>query len=372
MAFLLTDWKLAGARKTAVKAVLIRDGAIVVEDQPTPEPGPGQVLVKSLACGICGSDLHMLKHGDEMMELRKRSGQLAPDLSTPPDVMLGHELCAEIVGYGPDTRADLATGTRVASAPFLITADGIAGIGTTHEAYGAFSEYFLLNEDLLIAVPDDVPNQAVALAEPLAVGIHAVERGSVSAADAALVVGCGPVGLAVIAALEMRGITNIVASDPVEHRRSLALNMGASLAVNPATDNEIEAVQAASAGQGVAIFECAGVAALIPTLIDRAPSHCRIVFVGVHTQDVTISPSIAMTKELDLSFSFYYSIEEYQEAFQALADGRIKWQPMYTGKVGVDGVADAFETLMAPNDHVKIMVEPWRTGPLETVPPSNL
>lgn len=347
-----------------MQSVVVRDGAIVVEQCDVPQPGPGQVLVKSRACGICGSDLHMVRHFDEMFEMRKRSGRADGD--NAPDIYLGHELAGEVVAHGPGTGA-IGVGTRVASVPFVVTDAGeVEGVGTNERVYGAFSQYFLLNEATLIPVPDGVPDEAVALAEPLAVGVHAVARGDVEATDVALVIGCGPVGLAVIAALRMRGVETIVASDPVETRRQMATEMGATHNADPTVDDEMALVEELAAGGQVVVMECAGITPLIASIIERAPAKSRVVFAGVHTADVTISPAFAMTKELDLRFTFYYSPEEYAAAFEALAAGDLEWRPLVTGAVGIDGVAEAFETLLGPNDHIKIMVEPWRTGGLET------
>ncbi|MEM7284756.1 MAG: alcohol dehydrogenase catalytic domain-containing protein, partial [Actinomycetota bacterium] len=266
-----------------MRSVLIRGGAIVVEDQPVPQPGPGQVLVRSRACGICGSDLHMVRHHDEMFEMRKRTGRVGADETEAPPIFLGHELAGEVAALGPGADRH-AVGTRVASVPFVMGPDGeMVGVGTTESVYGAFSEYFVLNEATLIPVPDAVPDEAVALAEPLAVGVHAVARGEVGADDAVLVVGAGPVGLAVIAALRMRGVVTIVASDPVAGRRDMALAMGASEVTDPAGAVEMERIAELAGDSRVVIIECAGVTPLIASIIERAPAKACVVFAGVHT-----------------------------------------------------------------------------------------
>lgn len=124
-------------------------------------------------------------------------------------VMLGHEFCAEIIEYGADTQQTLSVGSRVTSVPMLLSQNG-AGVGVTPGTYGAYSEYFLLDEALLLPVPDGMPSEAAALTEPLAVGLHAVNRSEIETEETALVVGCGPIGLAVIAALKQRGVSNIL------------------------------------------------------------------------------------------------------------------------------------------------------------------
>ena len=355
-----------------MKAVMIRDGELLTEDRQAPTPGPGQVLVKSLACGICGSDLHALHHPEEMAELGKAIGLVEPDATGTPPALLGHEYCAEVVSYGPETRGDFPVGARVCAIPFLIDPNagplGMKGIGFSSNTFGAMSEYFVLQEDFLLPVPDGLPDAGAAVAEPLAVAIHFVSRGEVQPEQTALVIGCGTIGLVTIAALKMRGVERIIASDPVADRRGRALAMGAGQVVDPGAEDPVAVAAAIAAEAGaapLAILECAGVLKLIPELIDKAPQHARIVIGGVHTAPVPIHPGVAMMKELDLRFAFAYTPEEYAEALRALGDGRADWRSVVTGRVGVDRVADAFKDLSGPTDHVKVIVEPWRNGPLE-------
>src|SRR5260370_40113828 len=102
-----------------MRAVVMRNRALAVADVPEPAPEAGEVLVRTLACGICGSDLHALKHADRFVEASRRAGN-AFVMDLERDVVMGHEFCAEVVGYGPQTRRSLATGTHARSRPVLI------------------------------------------------------------------------------------------------------------------------------------------------------------------------------------------------------------------------------------------------------------
>ncbi len=353
---------------TSMNALVMRGGAVHLETVDIPEPGPGQVLVKSLACGICGSDLHITRHFDEVFSFYRELGIMDPGLDDSAGVMLGHEYCAEIVRYGPDTTARLAPGTRVTAVPVLDTLGG-AGIGVTPGLAGALAEYFLVDEQHLLEVPGDLPAVAVALTEPLAVGLHAVNRSPIRPGDVALVAGCGAIGLSVIAALARRGIGDIVASDPAPGNRERALGFGAALAVDPREQDEV-GLAAERAGEGrVVIFECVGQHRLIDDFIRRAPPRAALVITGIHTADATINHAHATVKELDISYSYYYNPQEFAECLTALGDGGIPWQSMVSGTVGMDGAAGAFELLSGPSDHVKVVVEPWRSGPLQRVVP---
>ena len=105
-----------------MRAVVMLNHELTVEDIPVPEPGPGEVLVKTLACGICGSDLHALKHTEKLVEVSERSnGVFNMDLSR--GIVMGHEFCFEVVDFGPNTDRSLKAGTRAVSMPVLIRPD---------------------------------------------------------------------------------------------------------------------------------------------------------------------------------------------------------------------------------------------------------
>jgi hypothetical protein len=197
----------------------MRRKSLLVTDLPVPEPGPGEVLVKTLACGICGSDLHALKHAEKLVESARRSGSpFVMDLSR--DIVMGHEFCAEIVDHGTETTKALKTGTRVCSLPVLIRPSGVETVGYSNDNPGGYGEYMRLTEALLLEVPGGLSAEHAALTEPLAVGVHAVEKARLETRDVPLVIGCGPVGLAVIAALRLKDVHPIVAADFSKRHRA--------------------------------------------------------------------------------------------------------------------------------------------------------
>ena len=173
-------------------------------------------------------------------------------------------------------------------------------------------------------------------------------------------VGCGPVGLAVIAGLRLRELGPIVASDFSPRRRALAEELGADVVVDPAKEKAIDAWQKAAGAKSALIFECVGVPGVIEQIMRDAPRGARIVVAGVCMEADSIQPMIGINKELSLQFVLGYTPEEFAGALRALAEGRIPADPLLTGKVGVEGVAGAFEALADPEAHAKILVEPWR------------
>jgi threonine dehydrogenase-like Zn-dependent dehydrogenase len=360
-----------------MKAAIFRHGEIVVGTLADPVPSAGQVLVKSLACGICGSDLHAHKHGHRMADVTRRIGGRRPmDLSR--DVVFGHEFCAELLDYGPETQRRLKPGTRVCSVPIMPTVDGPRTVGYSNEFPGGFAEHMVLSEGLLIEVPNGLSAEHAALTEPLAVGIHAVEKAAAGSDDVPLVIGCGPVGLAVITALKLKNLRPIVAADFSPTRRRLAERLGADVVVDPAASSPYQAwmeraavdgtaVAASGYGWGVApphrpalIFECVGVPGMLQALFEGAPRGARIVVVGVCMELDRLEPMFGISKELNVQFVLGYTAEEFARALRLIAEGHVEAGALITGKVGVEGVKDAFDQLANPERHTKILVEPWR------------
>ena len=360
-----------------LRAAIFRNGEIVVDLLPEPKPGPGQVLVKTLACGICGSDLHARKHAHRMVELSRHfPGRKPMDLTR--DVVFGHEFACEILDYGPATARKLKTGTRVCSLPALLTAEGPKGIGYSNDNVGGYAERMLLSEALLLEVPNGLAAKHAALTEPLAVGVHAVAKATVRGDEVPLVIGCGPVGLAVIAALKLRGLHPIVAADYSPARRALAERLGADIVVDPARAQAF-ATWAEHAAMSVEekakrppmqawlpalkpalIFECVGIPGLIQQVFEGAPRDARIVVVGVCMETDRAEPMLGIMKELNVQYVLGYTPDEFAHSLRLIAEGQIDAASLVTATVGIDGVASAFTDLANPEAHTKIIVEPWR------------
>lgn len=345
-----------------MRAAVLNNGELRVRDDvPDPVPGFGQVLVEVAACGICGSDLHFAKHGQTMLDLGRQM-QGAPTIETEDvdltrDVFMGHEFSARVLEVGPDTVAP-APGTLVTSIPVLLSMSGIEPIVYSNSTLGGYGEQMLLSAPLLVEVPNGLDFRHAALTEPMAVGLHAVNRSEIAPGTGALVLGCGPVGLAVIAALKVKGIDTIVATDLSPARRALALTMGAHEAVDPRDEPAFDAWARVGGAEPLVVFEAIGVPGIIDSALQAAPARSRIVVVGVCMERDAITPFFGIGKELDLRFCLGYDPMEFNECLRAIAEGDIDVAPMITGEVGLDGVPGAFEALGNPEDHCKILVVP--------------
>jgi threonine dehydrogenase-like Zn-dependent dehydrogenase len=342
-----------------MRAAVARKGQLFCEEIAELEPQAGQVLVKSLCCGICGSDLHAL---------HQFAGREA-------GIVLGHEFSAEVLDHGPGSSKPFKTGTRVVSFPVLPIATGLASIGFSDVFPGGYAERMILAESMMIEVPNGLSSRQAAMTEPFAVGAHAVGRAALDEPSAALVVGCGPVGLAVIAALKARGYGPVAAADFSPARRAMAERMGADIVVDPAQESphtkwaemgvvgtagieQMMALPGAPIGKRAIIFECVGVPGILQGLLEGAPSGAQIIVAGVCLSPDTITPLLAITKQIDFRFGFYYTRDEFAGTLRQIAEGQIDVEAVITQAVGLDGVAAAFEALADPESQVKIVVEP--------------
>ncbi|HEX2849651.1 MAG TPA: zinc-binding dehydrogenase [Acidimicrobiales bacterium] len=341
-----------------MRAAVMRNRELIVDEVADPVPAQGELLVRTLACGICGSDLHALRHGDQMVDMSRTAGApFVMDLER--DVVMGHEFCAEVLDVGPDTAAMVKSGDRIVSIPVVLTATGgLHSVGYSNDYPGGYAERMLLSSMLALPVPNGLDSELAALTEPMAVGRHAVARSGITPGHAALVVGCGPVGLAVIAELARLGIGPIVAADFSPARRALAETMGATEVVDPEVEAPIAAWQRVDGAKQLVMFEAVGVPGMIDQAMLAAPRGTKILVVGVCMEPDTVRPMIGIGKELDLAFALGYSYEEFAGTLRSIAEGELDVSPLITGRVGLDGVPKAFVDLGNPESHCKILVEP--------------
>jgi threonine dehydrogenase-like Zn-dependent dehydrogenase len=312
-------------------------------------------------------------------------------------VVFGHEFCGEVLDHGPGTRKALRTGTPVVALPLVRRGEDVHAIGLSTAAPGAYAEQLIVEQSLALPVPNGLPVDKAALTEPMAVGWHAVRRGEVKNGQVAIVIGCGPIGLAVILMLKAHGVRTVIASDYSPGRRALATRCGADVVVDPAQDSPYKAasghghLETAPDALGLAlgtveklhklrlpwwhvwrvaealgaatpkhpvVFECVGVPGVIDDIITGAPLFSRVVVVGVCMGADRLRPSMAINKEIDLRFVLGYTPMEFRDTLHMLADGKVDVTPLITGTVGLDGVENAFDALGDPEAHAKILIDP--------------
>ena len=379
-----------------MKAVRCSQGTLEVVDLPNPVPQKGQLVLDVRRCGICGSDLHARHHSDELQDVMTEIGyQDFMRADTP--VVMGHEFCGEIAERGRGVAREFKVGALVVSFPLLRAFGGVHLTGLSPLAPGAYAERVLAEASMSFLVPNGLSPDVAALTEPMAVALHAVRRGEVGKGDVAIVVGCGPVGLAVICHLKARGVRTIVASDFSAGRRKLASRCGADVVVDPTVDSPYahaakakgvlttapalyelglgsmeklrrvpgwshvyraaETLGAAGPKRPI-IFECVGVPGILDGVVAAAPLNSRVVVVGVCMGEDKLRPAMAISKEVEMRFVLGYTPLEFRDTLHMLAEGKVDSTPLITGTVGLEGVDTAFEALRDPESHAKVLIDP--------------
>jgi threonine dehydrogenase-like Zn-dependent dehydrogenase len=380
-----------------MRAVACQHGELDLVERPEPVPGPGQVRVEVTRCGICGSDLHA-RHGiDQWAEMAAKLGYDRFGRSSQP-IVFGHEFSGRVAEYGPKCGEKVPDGAAVVALPLLRSGDAVDTTGLSEHAPGAYAEQLLVQESMMMAVPNGLDPAVAALTEPMAVALHAVRRGEVGKRDVAIVIGCGPVGLGVILMLKATGVRTVVASDFSAGRRALAERCGADVVVDPSQGSPYArpprddpgwltgapdafelavgtreklgrmpvpwwhvwrlAERLGAGPKRPVVFECVGVPGVISEIVDSAPLFSRVVVAGVCVGPDTFTPAMAINKEIDLRFVLGYTPLEFRDTLHMLAEGEVDPSPMITGTVGLDGVDGAFSELADPERHAKILIDP--------------
>lgn len=380
-----------------MKAVACENTKLEVVDLRQPEPAKGQVLLNVLRCGICGSDLHARHHADQQADVLAEAGYEGA-MRSHQQVVFGHEFCGELAAYGPGCREKVPAGVPVVAFPLLRRGREMHAIGLSAAAPGAYAQQVVVEESLMMAVPNGLSPELGALTEPMAIGWHAVQRAEMKKSEVAIVIGCGPVGLAVICMLKTQGVRTVVASDLSRGRRELAAACGADVVVDPNNESPYEAAGdcgylktvpaaaelAASTMEKLArlpvpwhhvmrtaqklgakpknpvVFECVGVPGIIDGILAGAPLFSRVVVVGVCMSPDQIRPAMAINKQIDLRFVVGYTPLEFRDTLHMLADGKVNAAPIVTGTVGLAGVQGAFDVLGSAESHAKILIDPRR------------
>ncbi|GIX29713.1 MAG: threonine dehydrogenase [Porticoccaceae bacterium] len=321
-----------------------------LDQVPDPTPGERDVLVRVRACGICGSDLSYIKIG----------GIMRPPGGVTP---LGHEAAGEVAWVGPAVKG-LEVGQRVVINP-MMTPSAIGSGGPE----GAFTETLLVADakvgDNLLPIPDDLPFHIAALAEPLAVALHGVNRAQVKPGDKVVVFGCGPIGLGMVLWLAERGVEDVVALDLSEERLARARALGARAALNPTkVDLRAELRRLHGPGrvlnrEGVgtdAFIDAAGAPNILSDVIQMAKYHARMVVTAAYMRPVEIPLGAMLTTEMTLTTAVGYPTE-MPEVVAALPRLREKLEAHYISHhYPLGRVLEALDVARNPASG-KVMVE---------------
>jgi (R,R)-butanediol dehydrogenase/meso-butanediol dehydrogenase/diacetyl reductase len=337
-----------------MKAVVFKEARkLVVEDVPTPEAGPDEVLIKVKVVGICGSDLHLYQYG-----------------FLPPNYIMGHEATGTIVSIG-DGVADFEEGERVWLA-------GGAACGTcdfclegkpevcrnplslgTGALPGAYAEYVKAPTRFLTRLPDDIGMREAALMDPIGCAHHPVNLSGIKPGESALVMGAGPIGLFVLHYLKQSGIDPVILSEPVRRRAELGRELGANVILNPTSVSIEDEVKKITRDVGPdVVYECVGIPSTTLDSVSLVRRCGTVVWVGVCMEQVTFVPALWFFKRVTIHLSLGMGKRDAIPGYlEFIRDNREDVMKVITETISLDEVPEAFERLSQPNTEAKILVE---------------
>jgi len=293
-----------------MKAAYIQNGEVLVGDMPDPVPSRGQALVRTHSCGMCASEQHFLHSGRNVIDLSRQYGGPYARLDFARPFVPGHEYVGEVIDYGPGSKRTVPTGRRVTSVPVMRHAGGHSVIGFSHECPGGWGELMLLDENVLMEIPSGLDDDMAAMTEPLAVGLEHARRGRPTRDDAVLVIGCGAIGLGVIAGLKLMGIAPIIAADFHRARRDAAIGMG--------------------------------------------------VMGGYCMEAEQFYVFAAQNKRLTVHFAAGEEQQDMELALRSIADGSIDVRPWLRERIGLGAVAEAVARMSGPLAPIRNVIDPRR------------
>jgi 2-desacetyl-2-hydroxyethyl bacteriochlorophyllide A dehydrogenase len=337
-------------------AVYKGPGRVEVDLIAVPTPEPGQVLVEVGHCGVCGSDLHM------MVEGWGKPGFIGGHESSGVVAALGEGVTTWKLGdrviLGPSPRCGTCRRCRESKPSQCENRSRVTG-GDAHS--GSFARYTIARSESLIAMPENMSERVAALAEPLAVALHGITRSGAAPSDTAMVFGAGPIGALTIAALVARDIGPVIAVEPGERRRQLALEVGAAEALHP---DELELFppwepDRISDHAVDVVLECSGKKAAMEAGLSQLRRGGRLVFVGAGMEAPSFDPNRVLLNELEICGSFVYDADGFERAIELLDSGTMPIDVLVDPvDVPLDRLAEALAGLADGSIPGKVMVVP--------------
>jgi (R,R)-butanediol dehydrogenase/meso-butanediol dehydrogenase/diacetyl reductase len=321
---------------------------LAFETLPDPTPAPDQIVVKVGRCGICGSDLHMTedaaygcKHGD----------------------ILGHEFAGEVVALGREAKG-LKTGDLVSVIP-LVSCGQCESCRKGEVQWcehfslqgGGYAEYALTRPHQCVKLGANVSLADGAIIEPLAVALHGVNLSGMKAGDKVLVLGAGPIGLAVAFWARRMGAAKVAVQDIADFQRDRAIGMGADIfVVDPA--DPVGSAEAGLGGKADVVFECVGIPGLIDQAVHQVRNRGTILLLGLCTRPDTFNSFAMLSKEVRLVTSAFFTVPEYEAALAALDSGAMEPRLLVTDTISLAETPTVFESLKQRTSQCKVLIAP--------------
>jgi len=333
---------------------------IRLETVPDPVIRSDEILVKVMACGICGTDVHTYKRGQSLTAERS--------------LIAGHEFSGEVVEVGEETEG-IADGDRVVGTgyrscgkcyrcrngqPERCPVPSIPGEGLD----GAFAEYVVIPNPMpgraIFQIPTNLDWEEAATVEPVSVACHAVRRARIQPGETVVVLGAGMIGQVIVQAVRAAGASRVIVSEPSGARRDRAKECGADVTINPMERDAVEAVREAAAGDMPAVaFECSGVPAAFYQAPRMIGAYGRIIQVGMFEDKLELSPEM-----INQALTFRNITlrgcggQRWDIALELMQSGQVRTKQLITHEFPLDDIKQAFETQLNADEAIKVLVIP--------------
>ena len=326
-----------------------------IEEVPTPQPGPGEIVVKTKFCSICGTDVHGVLYD-----------------VVPPDSVMGHEYSGTVAALGEgvtmweegDRVAGAAGGKPPPGTPGIFVANPrfnyrTMGWGSLPSAFSGYAEYILMNDWQASPVPDGVSDIAASMVEPMAAALHGVRRSRMVEGDTVAVFGAGPLGLFALQIARAWGASKVIVSEPAQARADAARELGADAVLDPTTSDVVDEMAELTDGRGPhVVIEAAGARSTLQQALEAVRQRGRVVLLAIAWEPVPVLPADWCTRDLELTTTFAFDPEEWPMCFELLESGRVRVDAMLNDEsiISLDEIESAFKGLFKPSDEIKKVV----------------
>jgi (R,R)-butanediol dehydrogenase / meso-butanediol dehydrogenase / diacetyl reductase len=338
-----------------------------IEDRPVPVPGPGEVLVRITRSGICGTDSTEYLHGPGMFPVVRKhpaSGHIGP-------MVMGHEFVGEVIDSdradGRFAGARVATGAGVSCGDCAWCRSGRTNLCARYwtlglNADGGLAGYAAVPVSTCVVIPDECPDDAAGLAQPLAVGLHAARRTGVRPDDTVVLIGAGAIGSFILCGLAEHDPAKVIALDVADERLRTAAALGATETYNVADQDPVTLIRELTGGEGASlVVEASGASGSAQRAVRMTARGGRVLLVGLAHEPQSIDLADATLREVDLLTTVAHVCgEDIPAALRLLTTGRLT-QHLLDRVIPLDAlVPEGLDVLAGHRATGKILVDPWR------------
>ena len=339
-----------------MKAIVFEDkGKYKLKEVPVPKIGEEDVLIKVDTCGICGTDVHIYEGtfpanfpviiGHEFSGIIKKVGEKVKNFKI-----------GNAVAVNPNTACGKCKYCRNGKENFCIA---IPGLGVNYD--GGFAEYVKVRESSVYLLPEKLNLEVASFTEPLSCSLHGIDLAEIKPGHSVIILGAGPIGLIIVLLAKISGADKIIITDPVKKRRELALDFGASLALDSTKVNLKRETKTFLKGKAEVVIECIGNPTTQAESLNLVEPGGRVIWFGVADPkaEIKVNPFYIYRNEITIKGCFVnpYTTER---AVRLLGEGKIKVKELITHRFGLNELDEAMQVYRKDKERIKILMKPGK------------